>query len=316
LWSTTQPSANRTEQAGRGLLDRRLIFLLGKGGVGRSTLAAALGLLAARQGRRAIVVEVSGRGDIPRLFGTTAPPGVESELAPGLWTLDVDPRQALEEYLHDQLPLRMLADVIGSSTTFGIVAAATPGLREMLTIGKIWELAQIPRRARNAEPYDVVVVDAPATGHGLALLEAPRTFASAAAVGPIARQGRRIAATLRDRSLTALVAVATPERAAVDELLGLRATLGSLDAELVNGVAAAHFSAADAQLLREAQASADLAPQTRRALAAALAADAHSRAQRSQVERLAGAVELPLIAAGELGVADLETLADHLEALS
>ena len=69
LWSTTQPSANRTEQAGRGLLDRRLIFLLGKGGVGRSTLAAALGVLAARSGRRAIVVEVSGRGDVPRLFG-------------------------------------------------------------------------------------------------------------------------------------------------------------------------------------------------------------------------------------------------------
>src|SRR5271165_5796411 len=142
LWSTTQPSANRTEQAGRGLLDRRLVFLLGKGGVGRSTLAAAFGLLAARQGRRAIVVEVSGRGDVPRLFGQRAASGVESELAPGVWTLDVDPRQALEEYLHDQLPLRMLADLIGSSTTFGIVAAATPGLREMLTIGKIWELAQ------------------------------------------------------------------------------------------------------------------------------------------------------------------------------
>ncbi len=292
------------------------MFLLGKGGVGRSTLAAALGLLAARQGRRAMVVEVSGRGDVPRLFGRSAPSGVESELAPGIWTLDVDPRQALEEYLHDQLPLRMLADLIGSSTTFGIVAAATPGLREMLTIGKIWELAQVPRRARDAEPYDVVVVDAPATGHGLALLEAPRTFASAAAVGPIARQGRRIAATLRDRSTTALVAVATPERAAVDELVGLRATLGSLDAELVNGVAAARFSAADVQILREAHAGGDLAPQTRRALATALAADAHSRAQRVQLERLAGAVELPLIAGAELGVAELETLADHLEALS
>lgn len=292
------------------------MFLLGKGGVGRSTLAAALGLLAARQGRRAMVVEVSGRGDVPRLFGRSAPSGVESELAPGIWTLDVDPHQALEEYLHDQLPLRMLADLIGSSTTFGIVAAATPGLREMLTIGKIWELAQVPRRARDAEPYDVVVVDAPATGHGLALLEAPRTFASAAAVGPIARQGRRIAATLRDRSTTALVAVATPERAAVDELVGLRATLGSLDAELVNGVAAARFSAADVQILREAHAGGDLAPQTRRALATALAADAHSRAQRVQLERLAGAVELPLIAGAELGVAELETLADHLEALS
>ena len=279
------------------------MFLLGKGGVGRSTLAAALGLLAARQGRRAIVVEVSGRGDVPRLFGRSAPSGVESELAPGIWTLDVDPHQALEEYLHDQLPLRMLADLIGSSTTFGIVAAATPGLREMLTIGKIWELAQVPRRARDAEPYDVVVVDAPATGHGLALLEAPRTFASAAAVGPIARQGRRIAATLRDRSTTALVAVATPERAAVDELVGLRATLGSLDAELVNGVAAARFSAADVQILREAHAGGALAPQTRRALATALAADAHCARSGVQLERLAGAVELPLIAGAELGVA-------------
>jgi anion-transporting ArsA/GET3 family ATPase len=316
LWTTTLASANRTEQAGRGLLDRRLVFLLGKGGVGRSTLAAAFGLLAARQGRRAIVVEVSGRGDVPRLFGRSATPGVESELAPGVWTLDVDPRQALEEYLHDQLPLRMLADVIGSSTTFGIVAAATPGLREMLTIGKIWELAQTPRRARGAEPYDVVVVDAPATGHGLALLEAPRTFASAAAAGPVARQGRRIAATLRDRSLTALAAVATPERAAVDELIGMRTTLGSLDAELVNGVATARFSPADAASLREAQAMPQLAPETRRGLAAALAADAHCRAQRLQLERLAGAVALPLIPADELGVADLETLADHLAALS
>jgi anion-transporting ArsA/GET3 family ATPase len=293
-----------------------LVFLLGKGGVGRSTLAAALGLLAAREGRRAIVVEVSGRGDVPRLFGQSAPSGVESELAPGIWTLDVDPRQALEEYLHDQLPLRLLADVIGSSTTFGIVAAATPGLRELLTIGKIWELAQTPRRARDAEPYDVVFVDAPATGHGLALLEAPRTFASAAAVGPIARQGRRIAATLRDRSLTALVAVATPERAAVDELIGMRATLGSLDAELVNGVATARFCAADAVTLREAHGRPELALETRRALAAALAAETHARAQRLQLERLPGAVQLPLLGDAELGISALNTLADHLAALS
>src|ERR1700690_332871 len=252
LWHTTPQSANRTNHAGRGLLDRRLVVLLGKGGVGRSTLAAALGLLAARQGRRAMVVEVSGRGDVARLFAASSRHGVESELAPGLWTLDVDPRQALEEYLRDQLPLRLIADVIGSSATFGIVAAATPGLREMLTIGKIWELAQPRRRVRGTDPYDVVVVDAPATGHGLALLAAPRTFASAAAVGPIARQGRSIAPTLRDRGLTALVAVATPERAAVEELIGLRDALGGeLDAELVNGVAAARFSDGDAETLRQ-----------------------------------------------------------------
>jgi anion-transporting ArsA/GET3 family ATPase len=290
-----------------------LVILLGKGGVGRSTLAAALGLLAARQGRRAIVVEVSGRGDVPRLLGAQAQSGVESELAPGLWTLDVDPRRALEEYLHDQLPLRMIADVIGSSTTFGIVAAATPGLREMLTIGKIWELAQPQRRTRNAEAYDVVIVDAPATGHGLALLQAPRTFASAAAVGPIARQGRRIAAMLRDRTLTALVAVATPERAAVDELIGLRRSLGgSLDAELVNAVAAVRFSSDDAALLREAHARAQPGSPTSRALEVAIAAESRSRAQQLQLARLEQPLPLPFITAPALGPGELELLADVL----
>ncbi len=290
------------------------MFLLGKGGVGRSTLAAALGVLAARSGRRAIVVEVSGRGDVPRLFGAQARAGVETELAPGLWTLDVDPRQALEEYLRDQLPLRVLADLIGSSATFGIVAAATPGLREMLTIGKIWELSQTRRRLRGADPYDVVIVDAPATGHGLALLDAPATFASAAAVGPIARQGSRIAATLRDRSLTALAAVATPERAAVDELIGMRRSFGgSLDAELANGVAAARFSAGDGAALREAQARPALEPATRHALATAIAAEGRVRAQRVQLARLRAPLALPLLAARELGIRELELLADGLE---
>jgi anion-transporting ArsA/GET3 family ATPase len=314
LWPTTQSSANPTEHAGRGLLDRRLVFLLGKGGVGRSTLAAALGLLAARRGRRAIVVEVSGRGDVPRLFARTGEPGVESELAPGLWTLDVDPRQALEEYLRDQLPLRVIADAIGSSATFGYVAAATPGLRELLTIGKIWELAQPQRRTRNAQAYDVVVVDAPATGHGLALLEAPRTFANAAQVGPIARQGRRIAVTLRDRSVTALVAVATPEQAAVDELLELRAALGQLDAVLANAVAPARFSAPDATALREAHARAGLAPATRHALAVAIAAESQARAEQLQLARLGPRVELPFVTASQLSVTELEALADRLVA--
>jgi anion-transporting ArsA/GET3 family ATPase len=290
-----------------------LVFLLGKGGVGRSTLAAALGLLAARRGRRAIVVEVSGRGDVPRLFDRSCETGVESELAPGLWTLDVDPRQALEEYLRDQLPLRVIADAIGSSATFGYVAAATPGLRELLTIGKIWELAQPQRRTRGAHPYDVVVVDAPATGNGLALLEAPRSFANAAQVGPIARQGRRIAATLRDRSVTALVAVATPERAAVDELLELRAALGGeLDAVLANAVAPARFSASDAAALRRAHARAQLAPAIRDALEVAIGAESLSRAQRVQLARLGAPVELPWIAATQFSVSELELLADRL----
>jgi len=298
----------------RRLLDRRLVFLLGKGGVGRSTVAAALGLLAARRGLRAIVVEVSGRGDVPRLFGARCELGEETALAAGLWSVDVDPRQALEEYLHDQLPLRLIAEAIGSSATFGYVAAATPGLRELLTIGKIWELAQPQRRAPDAQPYDVVVVDAPATGHGLALLAAPRTFAAAAHVGPIARQGRRIAATLDDRVLTALAAIATPEQAAVDELVHLRSELGGvLDAAIVNAAGADRYSTADAQALATAAADPAIGAPARAAIAIARREAARAHAERAQIARLPGAVVLPLIAADALGATDLERLADGLE---
>src|SRR4029079_14526320 len=91
------------------------------------------------------------------------------------------------------------------------LAAATPGMRELLTVGKVWELAQDQRRTPGAEPYDLVVVDAPATGHGVAMLAAPKTFADAAMAGPIARQGRIIHETLADPARTAIVAVTTPE---------------------------------------------------------------------------------------------------------
>jgi anion-transporting ArsA/GET3 family ATPase len=291
------------------------VFVLGKGGVGRSTIAAALGVLAARRGLRAIVVEVSGRGDVPRLFGRAFPEGVESELAPGLWTLAVEPRQALEEYLRDQLPGRLLAEAIGASGAAGYVAAATPGLRELLTVGKIWELAQDQRRPAGAQPYDVVIVDAPATGHGLALLEAPRTFTSAAQIGPIARQGAIIDATLRDRRQTAMAAVATPEQAAVDELLELRRALGGeLDAVLANGIAPQRFTAGDAVALRTAHERLELGSPLRAALAVALTEEARCHAQRTELERLPSPVELPLIGASDLCASDLETLADFLAA--
>jgi anion-transporting ArsA/GET3 family ATPase len=159
------------------------------------------------------------------------------------------------------------------------------------------------------------VVDAPATGHGLALLEAPRAFADAAAVGPIARQGRRIAVTLRDRGLTALVAVATPEQAAVDELLVLRAALGGeLDALFVNGVAADRFSAADAAALRGAHAREGLAQPTRDVLAAAIDAESRARAQQLQLARLDAPIELPFLAAAQFSPIELEALADRLVA--
>src|SRR3954447_26249791 len=98
-------------------------------------------------------------------------------------------------------------------------------MRELLTVGKGWELAQDTRRTPGGRPYDLVILDAPATGHGVAILEAPRTFADAARIGPIARQGRTIAEMLSDPSRTGVVAVTTAEEMPVNETLGLRTAL-------------------------------------------------------------------------------------------
>ena len=108
----------------------------------------------------------------------------------------------MEEYLADQLPVRALADLLVSSRAFTYLAAATPGMRELLTAGKVWELAQDRRRTPGAQPYDLVVVDAPATGHGVAVLAAPRTFAgvSTSAVPPDARTRPRRSSTSSEQN--------------------------------------------------------------------------------------------------------------------
>lgn len=113
-------------------------MVTGKGGVGKSTVAAALGMVAARRGLRAIVAEVARRDDVSRALGGD---GIaEEELAPGLHHVSIDPERAMELYLVDQLPSRALADLLTSSRTFTYLAAATPGMRELLTVGKVWEL--------------------------------------------------------------------------------------------------------------------------------------------------------------------------------
>jgi anion-transporting ArsA/GET3 family ATPase len=240
-----------------------------------------------------VVAEVALREDVPRAVGGA----VE--------TISVDPQEAMELYLSDQLA-RPLAEVLRASRVFGYLAAATPGMRELLTVGRLWELAQDERREAGAEPYDLVVVDAPATGHGLALLDAPRTFAGVAAAGPVARQARIIHGTLTDRSVTGIVAVATPEEMAVNEVAFLRDELGPrLDLVVANAVRADRFGDGDARRLAAAPGA---------AARAALAAHARARAQREQLGRLGAGVELPF-AVGASGDADVGALAEVLGAV-
>jgi anion-transporting ArsA/GET3 family ATPase len=260
----------------------------GKGGVGKTTVAGALGLVAAGRGQRTIVAEVARRDDVSRALGGEGMQ--EEELAPGLHHLSIDPERAMELYLTDQLP-SALADLLASSRTFTYLAAATPGMRELLTVGKVWELAQEDRRAPGARPYDLVVLDAPATGHGVAILSAPRTFARTARVGRIARQGRTIDAMVTDPARTGVIAVARPEEMPVTEMLSLQDALRDevgLEVGLVaaNGVLPQRFSVAEAGAL-------DAAPDGPE-IRAARHAGARARSQRTQLRRLRRGARAPV----------------------
>jgi anion-transporting ArsA/GET3 family ATPase len=304
-----------------GLLDKRLIFVTGKGGVGKSTVATALGMLGARSGLRTIVVELAAQDRIRKAItdegGETF---VEQELAPGLFTISIDPQHAMDEYL--RIKVGPVGHLLGSSKLFQAFAMATPGMRELLTIGKVWELAQLQRKTRGAAPYDLVVVDAPASGHGVGILRTPRTFAEIARVGPIAHQGRAIADTIADSKFTAVVAVATPEEMPVNETLTLRDALASnglsLHCVIVNALYPSRFDAEEVTRLRAAAEDAP-SPLARAAIRAALSECARAEHQHRQLSRLAAGlqerpVELPFVFADHLGRAELDGLADRLAA--
>jgi anion-transporting ArsA/GET3 family ATPase len=281
------------------LLDKRLIFVTGKGGVGKSTVSAALGMAAARRGRRTIVAELSYQDRIARAFHGEDSHFAEVEIGDGLWTISIDPQHALEEYLRMQIRVKAMADLLSGSRVFQYFAVATPGMSELVTMGKVWELAQSERRTKGAMRYDLVIVDAPATGHGVGMLTSPRTFAEIARVGPIANQGRAIHETVTDPRHTGIVAVALPEEMPVNETLELEDRLQGavgtgLDAIVVNAVYPERFSKADAERLRTAAENGHR-PEAAGALRAALTEYERARSQRTHLRRLRREASTPVL---------------------
>lgn len=303
------------------VLDKQVVFVTGKGGVGRSTVAAALGLAAVDRGKRTLLVEVAEQERLARALGAAEVGGTETEVADGLWAVSIEMRRALEEWLRRQLGSGTLSRFLNSSSAFQYFVAAVPGGAEVITMGKVWDLAQAERWDGSRSPYDLIVVDAPASGHGLAMLRAPRTFAEIARVGPIHRQAEKIWDLVCDRRRTGFLAVALPEEMPVTETLEferrVHEDLGTeYDAIVANAVLPRRFSGADARDLRAALD--DGAGEGESAVRAALAEHGRAAAQHSQLARLrrgarAPVVTLPFLFAPELDRSSLARLARELE---
>ncbi len=320
--------------------------MTGKGGVGKTTLAAAVGLLAARRGLRTIVVEVNGAGSdagvagrLAALLGHSEPPphGEEVELGPHLYGLSIDRDRVLAEWLR-ALGGRVPARVLTSSASFQYLIAAAPGAREMISMVKIWELAHDRRPAararggageadaddpRGARGYDLVVLDAPATGHALAMLRAPHLFSAIARVGPIARQARQVRELLEDPELSAYIGVAQATEMATSETLDLRESLQrelgrELHRVIVNGSLPRRFAGADLHRIAELHGGATSAPPVARsATRAALAVHERARTQQNQIARLRrhgmSVITIPFSFQAELDLAAVQRIADRLD---
>ncbi len=199
------------------LLEKRLIVVTGKGGTGKTTVAAALGRAAAQNGQRALVAEMGFGEQLPGLFGRKEPAGYAGcEIEPGLQLMRIDPYEALAEYLGLQIGVRGLVRRVLANPAFHQFLDASPGWRELITLGKVWHLEQM-RDENGAPRFDLIVIDAPATGHGLPFLEVPGVVLSAVRSGPLHRHAGWVEEMIRDSSRTLLLPVALAEELSARE---------------------------------------------------------------------------------------------------
>jgi anion-transporting ArsA/GET3 family ATPase len=284
------------------LTTQRLVVVTGKGGVGKTAVTAALARAAVTAGRRVLAVEV-GQARLGPLLDAPEPLGAEpTRLTPLLAAAAIDPEKALGDFVHGVLRVGVLARRLLASTSFQVLAAAAPGLAELLVLHKLGSWLDARRLGRFL--HDLVVVDAPASGHSLPLLEAPRTLGALARLGPVAETLAALDRRLHDPRQTLVVVVTTPEELAIRETIELHGELAGrlglpVAPPIANAVPARRFTAADELRL----AAGDLAGLGHPYLEAArfeIARYAQARTQLAVLARELGtrAVQLPFLYEG------------------
>ncbi len=211
------------------LLDLKLIFVTGKGGVGKTTVASALALFASTRGKRVLICEVDARGDVAGFYEAPPTNFNEKEILPGLFAMTMDTEASLREYLKLQLRIPVVGRIGPLAKAFDFVATAAPGVREILTVGKL--CYEVRERS-----YDLVVVDAPASGHIVGQLAAPQAINNLVKVGLIRTQTDWMLEILSDHRTTGLVAVCTPEEMPVNETIELAGRIKAETTVQLSGV--------------------------------------------------------------------------------
>lgn len=312
----------------------RIVVISGKGGVGKTTVAAALAVIAARTGRKVCIAEVDEKGSLPRLFRSGDLSYQPAELSPGIWGLNITPENALREYLHLQYHMRRLSHVFTGTHFVDYLATSAPGIQDLLVLRKIWYLEQGPTRGGADQTYDTIIVDAPAAGHMLTFVGAPQGLYDAIPVGPIRHQVQWVLDMIEDPARTLVSLVTTAEEMPVSEtietLQALHGRLGVGTGPLfANGLYDGLFSPKEMTEVN------DLDPDRLIVLARAVGLELdkddissavsyagflearraiqrrHLRSLRRGVEE--PIIELPFLFSAGLGAPDIVTLADVIE---
>ncbi len=212
------------------LLERRLLIVTGKGGTGKTSVAASLASVAAQRGIDCVLVETAGSSELAELICDGPPPPGDGRepvrISRHLFFLRIDPETALREYLELQLRARPLVPIVMRTPGFRSLLAAAPGWRELITLGKLWHLET---RVANGRPrWGLLVVDAPSTGHGLSFLSVPKVVVGTVRLGPLHRHTLAVQELLTDSARTLIVSVTLPEELPVRETLELAARIAEL----------------------------------------------------------------------------------------
>lgn len=233
----------------------RLMFVTGKGGVGKTTISAALALGAAAGGRRVLIVELAADRGLATLFGRHDLHTEPTPLAEGLHAVRIETRPLLEAYFGRLLRLPFLTNRLLESSSFNAVATAAPGVTEFLVLERLLDWIEAGGSGRRRK-HDLIIVDAPATGHAIRLLRTPLQFARMVSGGPIGSSARRQLDLLADHERTCAVLVSLPDEMAVNETVeahqALSADLGiRLARPVLNRVFPRRFSAIEARQVLE-----------------------------------------------------------------